>query len=161
MISTRRRLEFASGYLALGMLTDASDELEAIEGGDRLLPEVMAVRSDLYMEARQWDLLLAVSRELARLRPKLDKGWIGWAFALRELNRIGEARAVLLEAEPIHGRKCALLHYNLACYYCLLGDQAEAKKRLRVACRMDRHWKEAALDDQDLKALWDDIAGMK
>jgi hypothetical protein len=161
MISTRRRLEFASGYLALGMLTEASDELEAIEGGDRLLPEVLAVRSDLHMEARQWDLLLVVARELARLRPNPDKGWIGWAFALRELKRIGEARAVLLEAEPIHGKKCALMHYNLACYCCLLGDQAEAKKRLRIACRMDQHWKEAALDDQDLKAMWDDIARMK
>lgn len=82
-------------------------------------------------------------------------------FALRELQRVEEAKAVLLEAEPIHGKKCALLHYNLACYACLLGDHVEAKKRLRVACKMDKQWKRAALDDDDLKAMWEDIAAMK
>ena len=161
MIPTSRHLQFASGYIDLGMLNEASDELEAIEGEDRLSPEVMSVRRDLYMEAKQWDLLLAVSRELARQRPKLDKGWIGWAFALRELQRVEEAKAVLLEAEPIHGKKSALLHYNLACYACLLGDHVEAKKRLRVACKMDKRWKSAALDDEDLKAMWDEIAAIK
>ena len=161
MTPTSRHLQYASGYIALGLLNEASDELEAIEGEDRLLSEVMAVRSDLYMEAKQWDLLLAVSSALARQRPEQDKGWINSAFALRELGRVKEAKAVLLEAEPIHGKDCALLHYNLACYFCLLGDQAEAKRRLSVACKMDKHWREAALDDEDLKAMWDEIAAMK
>lgn len=160
MISTRRRIESATGYLALGLLTEASDELEAIEGDDRLSPEVMAVRSDLYMEAKQWDLLMAVSRELTRQRPEQIKGWINWAFALRELNRVAEAKTVLLEAVPIHGEKCGLVNYNLACYCCLLGDQAAAKEWLSRACKMDGHWKQAALDDKDLKAMWDDIAKM-
>jgi tetratricopeptide (TPR) repeat protein len=161
MISTRRRIESATGYLALGMLTEASDELEAIEGEDRLLPEVMSMRTDFYIEAKQWDLLLAVSRELTRQRPNHVKGWIGWAYALRELNRLAEAKAVLLEAEPIHGEKCALLRYNLACYCCLWGDLAAAKEWLSQACKMDDHWKKAALEDEDLKAMWDDIAAMK
>ena len=161
MISTRRRIESATGYLALGMLTEASDELEAIEGEDRLLPEVMALRTDFYIEAKQWDLLLAVSRELARKSPTHHEGWIGWAYALRELDRIEEAKAVLLEAEPIHGEKLALLPYNLACYTCLLGDLTEAKKWLSRACQLDSHLKAAALADEDLKAMWDDIAAMK
>ena len=161
MSPTRRHLEFAAGYLALGMISEASDELEAIEGGDRLRPEVMALRCDLYLEARQWDLLLAVARELARQRPGEVKGWIGWAFALRELNRVGEARAVLLEAEPIHGKDSGLLHYNLACYCCLLGDRAAARLRLRLAGQMDRHWRAAALDDPDLQAMRDEIAAME
>lgn len=36
MISTARRIEHATGLLALGLLNEASDELEAIEGADRL-----------------------------------------------------------------------------------------------------------------------------
>ena len=161
MIPTRRHLKYASGYLALGMLAEASDELEAIEGEDRLSPEVLFVRSDLYMKAKQWDLLLAVSRELVRKSPTHHEGWIGWAYALRELNRIEEAKAVLLEAEPIHGEKLALLPYNLACYTCLLGDLTAAKKWLARACQLDSHLKKAALADEDLKAMWDDIAAMK
>jgi tetratricopeptide (TPR) repeat protein len=154
MISTTRRLEYASGFIELGLLNEASEELEAIEGADRLSAEVMAVRSDLYMAAKDWDLLIAVARELARLTPKNDQGWIHWAYALRELGRIAEAKAVLLKAEPLHAN-CAVLHYNMACYDCLLGDISEARQRLSVACKMGNEWKAAALTDPDLKAMWD------
>jgi predicted Zn-dependent protease len=160
MIPTRRHLEFASGYLELGMVTEASDELEAITGSDRLSAEVMQVRADLYMEGKEWELLLAVARELARQRPEAEKGWIYSAYALRELGRIGEAKAVLIAAEPKHGVACAVLHYNLACYHCLLGERAEARRRLAMACRMNPEWKAAALEDADLAALWDEIAAM-
>lgn len=160
MIPTRRHLEFAAGYLELGMVNEAADELEAIAGPDRLSAEVMRMRADLYMEAKQWELLLAVARELARQCPEEEKGWVYTAFALRELGRVEEAKAVLLGAEPTHGQACAVLHYNLACYHCLLGELAEAKRRLAIACRMNGEWKAAALDDRDLKAMWDEIAEM-
>ena len=80
----------------------------------------------------------------------------------KELNRVEEAQAVLLEAEPVHGKKRgALLHCNLACHYCLLGDPAQAKARLSRACKMDPIGRQAALDDEDFKAMGDDIASMK
>ena len=44
MISTARRIEHATGYIAFGLLVEASDELEAIEGPDRLSPEVTFYR---------------------------------------------------------------------------------------------------------------------
>ena len=56
MISTARRIEHANAYLALGLLNEAADELEAIEGLDRLSPAVMSVRCDLYMMAKDWEL---------------------------------------------------------------------------------------------------------
>ena len=152
--ATARRLSHASGYIGLGMLNEASDELEAIEGENRLSAEVMAVRADLYMEAKQWDLLIAVSHQLNRIAPEYMKGWIFRAHALRELGRIAEAKAVLLEAEPMHGEKRGRLHYNMACYHCLLGDLEEAKARLRRACQIDAEFKTKALDEPDLRALW-------
>ena len=61
-------------------LTDRSKrlytELEAIDGEDRLSQEVMVLRADLYMQAKQWELLVAVARELARGSPGYEKGWI-------------------------------------------------------------------------------------
>src|SRR5258708_34937475 len=106
---------------------------------------------------KKWSEIAAVELQLARVQPTEDKGWISWAYALRELNRIDEAKSVLLEAEPLHGKTCGVLHYNLACYACLLGNKAEANLRLATACRMDRTWKAAALDDPDLEAMWSDI----
>ncbi|MDB6093091.1 MAG: repeat-containing protein [Verrucomicrobia bacterium] len=160
MISTRRHLEFAAGYIELGLFAEAADELEMIKGGDRLKPEVMMVRAELYMALKQWDLLLAMAQAVARQRPEEPKGWIYAAYALRELDRVQDARAMLLAAEPEHGAGCAVLHYNLACYECLLGDFPEAKRRLSAACSMDADWKAAALDDPDLKPMWEQIAAM-
>ncbi|MDB6169162.1 MAG: repeat-containing protein [Verrucomicrobia bacterium] len=160
MIPTRRHLEFAAGYLELGMLVEAMEELEAIHADDRLSAPVMRLRADLYLQARQWDLLLAVSQELTRQHPDDERGWIHSAYALRELDRVVEAKAILLEAEPRHGPVSGLLHYNLACYHCLLGEIPEAKTRLAIACRLSAGWRKAALDDPDLRAMWNEIAAM-
>ena len=161
MTPTQRRLEYTSGYLALGMLNEASDELEKIEGDARMSAEVMELRVDLYHQAKDWELLLAVAKELARLCPKEKQGWISWAYALRELERVKEAQDVLLKSESMHGESSAVLHYNLACYACLLGDMDEAKSRLSTACKMEADFKTSALDDPDLSAMWDDIADLK
>jgi len=155
MISTDKRLEYASGFIALGMVDEASDELEAIDYPDRLSAKVLSVRIDLYHEAKDWELLKAVAKAYAKVLPKEEKGWISHAFALRELSLVEEARTVLLEAEPVHGEGCATLHYNLACYHCLLGELEEAKGRLKRACKADASFKKEALDDPDLKGLWD------
>ena len=98
---------------------------------------------------------------VSRLAPEDDKGWISHAFALRELEQIEEAQAVLLEAEPHLQKACGLLHYNLACYACLLGNKPEAKRRLATAFKMDKVWKQEALDDPDLKAMRAMITAMK
>ena len=74
--------------------------------------------------------------------------------ALREMKRVPEAKAVLLDAEPIHGKASGVLHYNLACYHCLLGELEETKTRLRRACQLSDEFKTCALEDPDLKALW-------
>lgn len=140
------------------MLNDAADELERVAFEDRLVPEVVGVRLELAMAAKHWDIAAGVGRELARSRPANEQAWISWAFALRELNRIEEARDVLLEAEPLHGATCALLHYNLACYFCLLGDLATARERLARSCKMEKKLKADALEDRDLEALWTTLA---
>ena len=139
------------------MLNEASDELEAIQGEDRLTQEMMVVRADLYRQAKHWDLLAAVARELTHRSPDYEKGWIDWAYALREMNQIAEAKAVLQEAQPIHGKKSAILHFNFGRCYCRLGEMAEARERVRTACLMDSQFKAKALDDPDLKALWGDV----
>lgn len=51
--ATCRRVKYAKGYVALGLLNEASDELEAIDFGDRFLPEVVSTRIDLHMEREQ------------------------------------------------------------------------------------------------------------
>ena len=158
MIPTHRRLEYASGYLALGMLKDAATELNLIEGDDAESAEALLLWVQLHHEAKQWNPLIKVAKAFAKVSPGEEQGWISWAYALRELQRVREAQEVLLQAEPLHGKTSAVLHYNLACYACLLGDREKAKRHLAKAFKMDAEFKESALEDPDLETMRDDIA---
>ena len=161
MIPTRRHLEFAEGYLGLGLVALATEELAAIPREDWAKPDVLGARIELHEAKKEWDMVAGFAEQLARRHPENSHGWISWGYALRELNRVGEAQAVLIEAEPLHGKKEPLIHYNLACYACLLGDHAEARRRLHLAFKMEKKWKMAALEDEDLKTLWAEVAAIK
>ncbi len=156
-VVTARHVKYAQGYLGLGLFNEAADELEAIEAEDRFLPAVMAVRLELYWESKQWQNVIRTARELVAADPGCERAWIGWAFALREVGQIAEAKAVLLEAEPRHGPNSALLQYNLGCYHCLLGELSEARSRLKQAFRMHPPFKDEAAEDPDLEALWAEL----
>lgn len=150
---TQRRLRYASGYTALGMFAEAVHEIEAVAPEDRFAPAVLTAQVNLCLETKKWEAAVAIGRNLATRAPELEVGWISCAYALRELGRLTEARDCLLEAEPRHGATCAVLHYNLACYYALLGDLAKARQRLSRATQMEPKFKSEALEDPDLKAI--------
>lgn len=148
------RVRFIEGYLGLGMLRQAAAEVRAFAAKDRKLPAVLAAKAEVHLESKDWEQLIATGSELAEQHPGTPQGWIHWAYALRELGRIKEALEVLQAAEPLHP-KVGVIHFNLACYHCLLGEMPSAKKRLERACRIKSDWKKAALEDPDLKELWE------
>lgn len=152
-IRVQRRLEYARGYLELGLIKEAQAELDAIPENEQAELDVLELRVDVYMELKAWTEVVGTAQRVCEQRPGLERAWIAWAYALRELQRIEEAKVVLLTAERQHGATCGVLHYNLACYYCLLGDMDEAELRLSRACAMDASWREVALEDSDLKAM--------
>lgn len=150
---TQRRVRYASGYTQLGMFAEAVNEIQSVAPEDRFAPAVLTAQVNLCLETKEWDAAAAIGRSLATDAPELEVGWISCAFALRELGRIAEARDCLLQAEPRHGTTSALLHYNLACYYSLLGELVTARARLERACEMEPKFKKDALEDPDLDAL--------
>jgi len=54
------------------------------------------------------------------------------------------------------------MRYNLACYECQLGNLERAKLWLERAATMSnpKEIKSMALDDPDLKPLWQEIGGL-
>ena len=154
-ISTRKHLEYAKGYIGLGLIKEAAEEIEAIEAEESQSMEVQRVRVDLFMEARQWNQVVDLAGQIAENVAEDEQVWISWAYALRELQRVKEAEAVLLKAEKVHGHKSAIVHYNLACYSCLLGYLEEANKRLKRALKLDKRFEDEWDKDPDLKALLD------
>ena len=57
--------------------------------------------------------------------------------------------------------KVAMIAFNLACYASATGRMEDAKERLRNAIELDKQIRKLALEDDDLKPLWDWIGGLK
>jgi len=53
--------------------------------------------------------------------------------------------------------KEGIIKYNLACYCCQLQDIENGRNYLEKAFEIDSNWRKAALDDADLKPLWDSL----
>jgi lipopolysaccharide biosynthesis regulator YciM len=152
-ISTARRLEYAQGFLELGLLDDAEEELAEIPESDRGKSEVLAVRMDYYSQRKDWPRAAATAEAYTALEPEEPHGWISWAYAVRRSKTIVEAEKILLRAQRKVGSTCALLHYNLACYRCQQDDDVGALTYLAMAFHLDPQWKKAALSDPDLARL--------
>ena len=54
-----------------------------------------------------------------------------------------------------------MIAFNLACYASVTGRMEDAKARLRNAIELDKDVRILALDDEDLKPLWDWIGSLK
>jgi hypothetical protein len=70
------------------------------------------------------------------------------------------AEAILLRAQKMHPQ-VAMIAFNLVCYASVTGRIEEAKERLRHAIELDKDVRGLALDDEDLKPLWNWIAGLE
>lgn len=57
------------------------------------------------------------------------------------------------EAVPNEG----MIHFNLACHECVLGNLREARRRLSEAIAIDEGLQPMALHEKDLEPLWDSL----
>ena len=153
MIPTATHLAFAAGYLQLGMIPEARAELENLGAEDRASPAASASRLELAMLEEDWAEVIACAPELVAHDNTGECPWIAWAYALRELRRIEEARDTLLTGARLIEKPSLLVAYNLACYACLLGDLPEARRLLDSVFAKDDSWRETAREDDDLAAL--------
>jgi len=153
MIRIEKRLQYANGYLDLGMTKEASHELAAISTEDHARADVRSLHIRLYLESKSWRKMAAVSKSLTEESPENAFGWTNWAYALRELNRNKQAREVAKEALLQHPN-VAVLWFNLACYCSLLGEVQEASNHLDKAISLEKSFEAEAVDDPDLDNLW-------
>ncbi len=112
-ISTARRLEYANGYIMLGLLNAAADELQLIRAKDRAEPEVLELLMELYKTSHRWRRLVATARQHAKLWPGKKEGWVMWAQGLRHSGRPTAARSVLRRGRA-RRRRCAAAKNSLA-----------------------------------------------
>ncbi len=144
----------AEGYLDLGMPEEAAEELGEEEPIDENLFEFLVVRSSILISQKRWCECEAVARRATFLRTKDPGVWIRWAYATRRCFSLALARDILLEGQK-HCPKDPGIHFNLACYACQEGKNAEAEALLRTAISIGKGIREIAKNEPDLAPLWE------
>src|SRR5258708_7092119 len=98
------------------------------------------------------------AKAITQLAPERSFGSIHLSYALHELGRTMEAWQNLIAVSEKFPKLPVML-YNLACYSCRLGHLEAARKLLDKAIQHGdaKSIKLMALDDPDLKPLWDRI----
>ena len=150
--SPNRHLLAAQGYFELQMFEDALEELEA---ATRHAPDdlpVTLLRLEIEMARRQWQDALSLAENLCRLDPHEPHFTIHRAYILRELERVEEARSVLLSG-PSRLRELGTYHYNLGCYEALLGNREKALELVRLGMDLDPTLRAFAQTDPDLESI--------
>lgn len=155
----RFHLLAAKGWFELGNHIEANAELEQASPQARATYDVLDLRWHIYSKAKNWPACLDMAEALIKLAPNRHEGWINRAYTLHSLNRTQEAFDQLL---PVGDRfpENWSIPYNLACYCAQLGRLEECKEWFKKAMAVDEHTvKTAAIDDPDLKPLWDSMSG--
>ena len=151
-----KRLNAVQGYLHLGMEMDAWNELENTPAEQRGRPEVLKIRADVSRSMKKWELVVEITRHLAKIEPNDPRHPVNLAAATRKIAGEQDAADILEQAKSTFPND-AVLAYNLACYRAVLGRVDEAKKLLAEAVRLDSSLRPHSLDDPDLAVLWDSI----
>jgi len=136
------------------MVEDAKEELKRIPARDRTRPEAIEAELAVLYASEAWKDLERVALNYTRSDPNQIQGWLSLAFAMRRTLGVLEAKKILLAVDDRFSATTAILHFNLACYHCLLGETPQAVARLRRAIKLDPNLKAVAAEDEDLKPLW-------
>jgi tetratricopeptide (TPR) repeat protein len=146
----------ASGYAELSMFLEADAELDKIDPFNRAAPGVLAIRLAIYRGLEKWELMQEIAKRLKEFEPDNVQWTISLAYATWRAYSTEIAMEILLSAEPKFPKEAAL-PYNLACYYGQLEEIETAKRYLKKAFEIELNWRRAALEDEDLKPLWDSL----
>ena len=147
-------LDASVGWIGLGNLHEAEQEIDRVAPEYRDHPDVLEVRWELLGRQCRWPEALEIAERLVEFFPDRCSGWLHRSYCLHELRRTLEAWNKLVPVVEKFPKE-ATIPYNLACYACQLGNLEHAQEWLEKAAliRGRRAIKSLAVDDQDLQPL--------
>jgi predicted Zn-dependent protease len=106
------------------------------------------------LAARNWDIAVPMAADLVKAEPENPIPWLLLASAVRHVGNVEQVEIVLLKARAWLPRDPLIL-FKLACCASATGRIGEAKLHLGHAIDLDENVQGWALDDEDLRSLWD------
>lgn len=119
------------------------------------------MRYAIYAKAVRWNMAAEIAEALTNMLPGEASSWINLAYATRRKTggSIPEAKRILLVA-AVKFPKEYLIPFNLACYFSQTREFEAAAEWLKKAMAIDdKTVQKLAVDDPDLKPLWDSMSG--
>ena len=157
-------LRAAEGWFELGNDAEALRELDSILPAERNHPAVLEVRFQILANKREWDSCREIAETITQQLPDYAGGWLHLAYATRRATG-GSEQAAFEVLNPVAEKfpKEPTIPYNLACYVCQMGRLAEARSWLKRALAIGgvKQMRLMALNDADLKPLWEEIPSME
>ncbi len=144
--------------MGLGNWREANGELEQISPRMRGHLDVLRVRADICIAAKDWDLLKWVATAIVKqLHTTEVFPYMLVARAYAEVGRFGKAR-VFMEGVAKMFPDDAEVHYALAVYACNNREPKRAMEALKKAGDLSKTGIRArALEDPRLEKLWMEI----
>lgn len=94
-------LQPAIGYLQLGMVEEANDELEELPPEMRAADEVLALRIEILQRLAKWESARMLAESLAKRSPENTGRWLSWSYALPRSLPDEPRRPVILNSLPL------------------------------------------------------------
>ena len=147
------RLNTAAGFLQIGELMDAWNELEEISPLNRAKTEVLTVRLAVCRGLKNWELAEEVARTLIKREPHSIINVVALAEVMSQ--REGPvAAAAIYEFAIDRFPDFAPLQVSLAVELVKAGQIEGAKRAVKKACELDPDLKAVVLDHPGLEAIW-------
>lgn len=140
------------GYLGLEMADEALSELDGMSDVKKKTERHGELLLAAQMMSEKWSEAVETANLLCERNVTECSYFIHAAFCLHEVGKTKMALERLLSGPP-ELRSQALYHYNMACYYSVLGDKHVAQESLSKAFDLDAALKKVAAKDEDLKGV--------
>lgn len=167
--SDQQHLRAAEGWLELGDHLSAFEELDQVHPDHSIRTEVLKLRWRIYAAAEKWEPAYQLAEGMTRMDALAEdvETFIWRSYAARRMPSGGVALAYEL-LRDVSGQFVdePLVPYNLACYACQLGRIPDARGLLHVAFgaaernATEKFWRRHALEDEDLRPLWNEIKAL-
>lgn len=162
--TSAHQLNAVLGWLELGNIAEAREELNRIGPAMQARPDLLEVRWILDARQEDWQEALRTAERLVDAAPENAVGWLHRAYALRRVPEGGlEKAAAVLKPLADKFPEEPTIPYNLACYACQLENLDEARHWLREAVKRGnvKKVRTMGLNDSDLEPLWPEIRKLK
>ncbi|MEM7698788.1 MAG: tetratricopeptide repeat protein [Verrucomicrobiota bacterium] len=145
-------LDSARGYIDLGMLDDAWEELEKLSPDLQELAPTIELRIVIRLDQENYPEAFALCEALTTAYPNLHSGFVQGGFCLHAAGETAKA-VDFLQSGPASLKDEPVYYYNLACYEVALGRSQAALTWLKRSIKLNPRNRAIAKADPDLAPL--------